>query len=316
MNYSTHLFYTVIHSQEWSIWNFSCSLTSSITSHSMTNLAFHSLLWWKMIIPIPSTSLIHLSLKSWGNVLFELGTERNEKIGRWSEVSLTKRPQLTQSSRLFVKVLSIKVAECGVILVGLVISGTNIREYNTSRNVPVVSADWWFIRFKLILSAMKSCLASLSTRVFETTLDWFRSYLSNRKQFVQFNGHCSLTKSIKCGVKQGPILGRLFCYISVIFLKYLMPWISSYLQMIYFIFNSWMQWKRVYVGTSVSLAPSDVNVNFNYMHECLLNQSEANGPRLGDMTFLLSARRIFYRQRERVWIQLKCVLTLGSSDVY
>ena len=50
------------HSQEWSISNSSCSLTRNITSHSMENLAFHSLLRWKTIIlPILTTSLIHLS---------------------------------------------------------------------------------------------------------------------------------------------------------------------------------------------------------------------------------------------------------------
>ena len=66
----------------------------------------------------------------------------------------------------------------------------------------------------------------------------------------------------------------------------------------------------------VSLAPSNINVNFNYMHDCLLYQSEANGPRLDHVTFLLSACWMFCRQREREWIQVKCVLILGSSDVY
>ena len=57
--------------------NFPCSLTRNITSHSMENLAFHSLLRWKMImLPILTTSPIHLSLDSWENVLFGLGSER------------------------------------------------------------------------------------------------------------------------------------------------------------------------------------------------------------------------------------------------
>ena len=38
------------HSWEWSISNFPCSLTRNIISHSMENLAFRSLLRWKMII--------------------------------------------------------------------------------------------------------------------------------------------------------------------------------------------------------------------------------------------------------------------------
>ena len=41
------------------------------TSHSMKNLAFHSLLRWKMIIlPILTTTLIQFSSKGWKNVLF------------------------------------------------------------------------------------------------------------------------------------------------------------------------------------------------------------------------------------------------------
>ena len=59
------------HSQEWSISNFPCSVTRDITSHSMKNLAFHSLLRRNMImLSILTTSLIHSSLKGWENVLF------------------------------------------------------------------------------------------------------------------------------------------------------------------------------------------------------------------------------------------------------
>ena len=59
---------------------FPCSLTRNITSHSVENLAFHSLLRWKMIIlPLLTTSLIHFSLKGLENVLFDIGCERVQK---------------------------------------------------------------------------------------------------------------------------------------------------------------------------------------------------------------------------------------------
>ena len=41
-------------------------------------------------------------------------------------------------------------------------------------------------------------------------LDWIKDYFTERCQFVQYNGHCSQRKSIKCGVPQGSILGPLF----------------------------------------------------------------------------------------------------------
>ena len=65
---------------------FPCSLPRNMTSHSMKNLAFHSLLRGKIIIlPILTTSLIHFSLNGWDNVLFELGSERvNSKVD-WDE---------------------------------------------------------------------------------------------------------------------------------------------------------------------------------------------------------------------------------------
>ena len=45
---------------EWSMSNFSCSLTRNMTSHSKENLAFHSLLRWKMILIQILTTLLML----------------------------------------------------------------------------------------------------------------------------------------------------------------------------------------------------------------------------------------------------------------
>ena len=62
---------------EWSTSNFPCSLTRNIPSRSMRNLAFHSLLRWKMIVLlILTTTLLNFSLEDWENVRFELGSER------------------------------------------------------------------------------------------------------------------------------------------------------------------------------------------------------------------------------------------------
>ena len=46
-------------------------------------------------------------------------------------------------------------------------------------------------------------------------LDWIRSYFSNRKQYVVYNGHRSLRNEISCGVPQGSILGPLFFFLYI-----------------------------------------------------------------------------------------------------
>ena len=51
--------------------NFPCSLTRNIASHSMKNLAFYSLVRWKMItLPILTPSPIHLSIGRLGECSF------------------------------------------------------------------------------------------------------------------------------------------------------------------------------------------------------------------------------------------------------
>ena len=63
--------YWPFHSQEWSISNFPYSLTRNITSHSLKNLAFRSLLGGKMtILPILTTSLLYIYFQKVGRMYF------------------------------------------------------------------------------------------------------------------------------------------------------------------------------------------------------------------------------------------------------
>ena len=64
----------------------------------------------------------------------------------------------------------------------------------------------------------------------DTALEWFKSHLSNRKQYVYSNGESSQLKDITCGIPQGSVLRPL------LFLIYIndLPNISKLLQFFLF----------------------------------------------------------------------------------
>ena len=46
-------------------------------------------------------------------------------------------------------------------------------------------------------------------KIRDVAFSWFKSYSTDRKQFVHLNGIDSETKNITCGVPQGSVLGPL-----------------------------------------------------------------------------------------------------------
>ena len=66
-----------------------------------------------------------------------------------------------------------------------------------------LSAAFDTVNSKFLLSTLSSL------GVTATALQWFRSYLTHRRQSVTVKGVCSSSQNLKCGVPQESVLGPL-----------------------------------------------------------------------------------------------------------
>ena len=106
------------------------------------------------------------------------------------------------------------------------------------------------------------------------SLNWFASYLSNRKQYVYYNGHSSEIKSIKCGVPQGSVLGPL------LFLLYIndLPNVSSKLRFYLFADDTNLYYESYDLKKIEKVVNKEMNKLFQWLcsNRLALNISKTN----------------------------------------
>ena len=88
-------------------------------------------------------------------------------------------------------------------------------------------------------------------------LNWFKSYLSNRKQYVFLDGESSEVKEITCGITQGSVLGPL------LFLLYDLPKISKILDFFLLADDTNIDYERDSLER-LEKRQTKNSVNFNY----------------------------------------------------
>ena len=101
-------------------------------------------------------------------------------------------------------------------------------------------------------------------------LDWFKSYLTNCKQYVYFNGHSSETKNITCGVPQGSVLGPL------LFLLYINDISNGSKKLDFFLFAD--DTNIYYESDNLIILEIVVNAELGKLHKwlCALNVKKTN----------------------------------------
>ena len=110
-------------------------------------------------------------------------------------------------------------------------------------------------------------------------LDWFKDYLSNRKQFVRRQMHDSNHKIINCGVPQGSILGPL------LFILYINDIVNttSLLELILFADDTTLLFSHPYIALQNDIIDIELQEIFNWFqaNKLSVNTTKTNYMVLG-----------------------------------
>ena len=93
----------------------------------------------------------------------------------------------------------------------LMLSSPLLKMYKVLLATTNLHVEFLLILKKHLIQLIITLLSKLNYyRIRGIANDWFKSYLSNRSQFVSINGFNTNHQPIECGVPQGPLLFLIF----------------------------------------------------------------------------------------------------------